>query len=384
MINPHTIKYSIIALLCSVSGLHGYAQAIKRPLQISPSGGVATRFLNKDIYAGKPTNTSGLFGLAFIKPVSNKINIGLQAQYNSFNLSQNVTQTYQRFVTDNAIKNFTPSTAITGLFTLGFTTGSYNQTGKRSETAFTLGGGMQYFTTGGNTLQVFNPFTAAGGYTTVYKEDKGSYTNPVVQASLTQSFYIKPCIAIDITVRAQYVFEKMQTAYKPVPADSSLPLAFENLVNTKDVVATRQQKFTLSPVIGIRFIIGGCRGPKPHDDKKPVSSCFALQWTNAVAKDSCFRGDSLQFAFTQKNLIPGAVYYAIYVAPMTDLNNQKFLYNLSYPAPGFYINSSLLDANTEYAVIVKVKNVNPKEDCLQVIRSIKRCADCCKDTRLRK
>lgn len=380
MIKPIPIKYLITAAAFCLIVLPIYAQQINHPFQITPSFGTPMQFLNKDIYSGKPLNFSSQFGLAINKPISKKINLGIDAQYNRFNLGQNIEQTYQRFISNGSVKNFSPSSTITGIVNIGYT--KKWGTKKGSETGIALGAGVQHLTAGGNNLQIPNPFLG-NQLTSVYKENEGNYTYPLLQLSLTQSFYIKPCIAIEVGVKAQYVFSNYKTMYKQAPSDTSQQAALDKLFNGPDVITTKQRQFTLIPTIGIRFILGACKSPKPDDNpQQPTASCFGLQWKNAVPKDSCFRGDTLKFAITQTTLIPGASMYEIYIAPVNDLNKEKFLYSLLYPSARFTINPVLLDASTEYVVIVKLRNNNKKLECLQYIRPVKRCADCCKDVNL--
>ncbi len=111
------------------------------------------------------------------------------------------------------------------------------------------------------------------------------------------------------------------------------------------------------------------------------NNCFNVGFKNAPKKDSCFIGEQLQFTITaQAN--SSIIGYEIYMAPVNNLNNQRFLYSLSYPAYSFNISSILLDANTAYAIIVKQISKNKQASCLQYIMLVIRCANTCKDVKL--
>jgi hypothetical protein len=111
-------------------------------------------------------------------------------------------------------------------------------------------------------------------------------------------------------------------------------------------------------------------------------TCFNLGFKNESKKDSCFTRERLQFTITAQanSSITG---YEIYTAPVNNLNNQRLLFSLPYPSSSFYISSILLDANTAYAIIVKQISKNKQESCIQYIMPVMRCANICKDVKLR-
>jgi hypothetical protein len=381
--------------------------------QLTPQAGSSFSLLNKNIFPNKPVLISPLAGLQINKPLGSNFGIGIEAQYSSYNLGSSIEQQYSRFITGSSIKNFSTSTALNGLLNFSYTfSRKGGKGGKGSETIITLGeraankggkggttkgnngirieigAGVQRLTTAGNTLQVPNPFLG-NQLTTVYRENKEVSTNPMLQLSLTKSWEIKPCLFFDVNVKAQYIRYNNKATYKSVPADTGQAALDFFFINNPEKIEATHQPFTFISTVGLRFVLGGCRTPKVKQPKQPkeepqqpMASCFVLQWKNTVPKDSCFRGDSLQFALTHKNLAPGAIAYEIYIAPVNDLNKEKFLHTIPYPASSFTINPILMDANRDYVVIVKLRNSKKENECIQFIKPIKRCEDCCKDVKL--
>lgn len=402
------IKQFIITTFLYAAALQTNAQ---QPLQLTPQAGANISLLNKNIFPNKQLLISPIAGLQINKPVSKNFGIGVEMHYTNYNLSSTIQQQYNRFITGNSVKNFSATTVINGLLNLSYTVpktggkggkggttvitigeraatnkGGKGGKGAGGETVIYLGAGVQRLTTGGNSLQVPNPF-AGNQLTTIYRENEGTSTNPVIQLGVTKSWYIKPCMAVDVSIKAQYIRYNNKTIYKSVPKDTGQSALDKFFINNPEKIAVTHQPFTFISTIGLRFKLAGCRSPKtpkqPKDEpQKSFASCFSLQWQNAVAVDSCFRGDSLRFIFPQKNLVPGALAYEIYIAPINDLSNQKLIQTLAYPASRFIINPVILDANKEYAVIVKLLNTDKTKECLQYIKPVKRCEDCCKDVKL--
>lgn len=373
-------KYNFLTVLLFCTGLSANAQ---KALQFTPQAGASFNLLNKNIFLNKSVLISPLVGLSINKQMSKKFIIGIEAQYTQYNLGNAVQEQYSRFFTNSSIKSFSPSAVINGLLNVGYTANKGGTTKGNNGVRIELGAGVQRLTTGGNILQVPNPFLN-NELTTVYSETKSTSTNPIVQLSLTKSWELKPCLLFDVSLKAQYIRYNNKAMYKPIPSDTGQVLTERFFFNNPEQRAVTHRPFTFIPAIGLRFVLGGCRKPKPpkEEPQQPTASCFDLQWKNAVPKDSCFRGDTLQFAFTQKNLVPGATGYEIYIAAVNDLNNEKLLYSLSYPAGSFNINPVLLDADKEYVVIVKLRNSKKENECIQFIQPVKRCADCCKDIML--
>jgi hypothetical protein len=405
------IKQFIITVFLYAAALHTNAQ---QALKLIPQAGATISLLNKNIFANKALLVNPMAGLQINKPVSKNFGVGIEAQYTNYNLGSTIQQQYNRFITGNSVKNFSATTALNGLLNLSYTVpkaggkggkggttvitigeraatnkgGKGGKGGAGGETVIYLGAGVQRLTTGGNSLQVPNPF-AGNQLTTIYRENEGTSTNPIIQLGVTKSLYIKPCMAIDISIKAQYIRYNNKTIYKSVPTDTGQSALDKFFINNPDKVDVTHKPFTVIPTIGLRFILGGCRNPKLKEPKQELqqpimASCFAIQQTNAVPKDTCFRGDTLQFIFKQKNLVPGGLVYEVFIAPVNELKKEQLIHTLSYPSAGFNINSVLLDANRDYVVIVKLRNADKTKECLQYFRPVKRCADCCKDVKLPK
>ena len=381
---------AFLSLLFISMVISSQAQQSNNTLQILPTISKPIHFFNKDIYSGKSLNFSQQFGLGLQKNISNKIFIGLEAQYGKYNLKDNVLQTYQRFVTSSSAQNFSSSILINGMVNIGYASSKRKggtKDGPKGQVA--IGIGMQRLSANGNNLQIPDPGNG-NRLTTVYQESKGTYNNPLLQLSLSETFYVKPYLGITAGVKIQYVRNLQSTVYKTVPTDTSAQGALKNLFASPYIIGKASWQFTVIPSIGIRYVFGGSKGPqvtKNPPDKDPQQQshgCFGLQWKNNVPKDSCFRGDTLQFGLSRNNLVPGATVYEIYMAPVNNLNNQQLLYSLPYPANSFTIKPVLMDANTEYSIIVKLKNAKKENECLQYMMPVKRCADCCKDVKMPK
>lgn len=377
------MHFKIIKLLFSTFLLFATVQSIKaqqskKKLQLLPSIGMPIQFLPKDIYSGKPLNFSQQFGLEIKKKISSKFSISLEGQYGIFNLKQNIKKTYGPYIQNDSFGNYHQSTLLNGIVNF-----SYTKYSKNAKNMFELGigAGIQQLKQGANTLSMRNPYQA-NTLTNVYRNVEGKYTTPLVQLTLQNTFYIKPCLGITVGVKAQYAKAEQVTTYKKIPPNTDGQLAYEQFINSKEIETKQQSTFTLIPTIGIRFVFGGCKGK--NTKTKPTDSCFGLEWQNKVPKDSCFRGDKLKFLITQKNINPNATVYDILIAPINNLNDQTLLFTLPYPSGSFFINTVLLDADKEYAVIIKLKSRKKEEECLQYIQPVKRCADCCKDVNLQK
>lgn len=380
-INVIKLHLAVFFLLFGM-GVSAQAQQPKKNIQILPTIGMPIQFFSKDIYSAKPLNFCQQFGVELQKNISNKITFGIEAQYIQYNLKQNVVQTYQRFITPNSVQSFSPTTVFNGIVNIGYAKKGGGSK-KGGETGIIIGLGIERLTTSGNNLQIPNPFNG-NQLTSVYRETEGRYSNPLLQLSLTQTFYLKPCLGITAGIKVQYIRNNQSTIYKAVPSDTNTQSALDRLFLSPDIINKASWHVNVIPSIGIRYVFGGCRYPKRPEDPPKPATCFGLQWKNSVPRDSCFRGDTLKFNIININSSLTAMAYEIYIAPVNDLNNQRLLYSLPYPSSSFYISTILLDADKEYTVIVKLKNRKKEDECLQFITPVKRCADCCKDVKLPK
>ncbi len=376
MIKTKNIKYLLTAItFCMAATAH--AQRNNTPIQVLPQIAVPITMLNKDIYSGKPLNFGKQFGAELKFKLSKKLSVGLEGQYGIIDIKDNVQKTYAGYTqSNNSISSFNPSNYINGI--LNF---SYNKYSKNAKNLFEvgIGGGMQFLNQKENSLQISLP-NAPNVNTIVYKDFEKKYKNPLAQLSLQNTFFIKPCIGIMVGVKAQYIInDSKQGYYKPLPEQQTTPPNYQALFNAKNVEFQKQRQFTFTPTIGLRFNLGGCKSPKTP---RKQDGCFTFKWTNENKRDTCFKGDSLKFTITQDGTNSSATSYEIYIAPTSDLSHPQLLFTQSYPSSSFYISSILLDANKEYMVMVKLKTKTGEVICTQNIRPVKRCKDCCKDSKL--
>jgi hypothetical protein len=342
-----------------------------------PHIGLPITLLNKNIYPAKPINIGQQLGLGLQYPISKRWAIKLEGQFRRFNLQKNITATYGNLIGNDlsAIHSFKPSTIINGL--LGV---QHNRTSKsgRNQLELGLGGGIQQLKQGQNTVAFRNPYLL-GNMDTVY-QSSGKSLAPLTQLSVQNTYYIRPCIGISVGVNAQYAPALYNVSYTRVTADNGSPLSFQQFCNATNIVQTAYAPFSITFATAVRIKLGGCT---PKDDSYNLpKSCFNLLWRNQVPKDSCFQGDSIKFNIINSAFSATATGYDICIAPLNNLNKEQLLYSLPYPAFSFYISSVLLEADKQYAVIVKLKSNKKTEECLQYISPIKRCADCCKDAKL--
>lgn len=379
MTKSSIIKYLLIAFTCCIVSVQSFAQQNNTPIQVLPQIAAPITLLNKDIYSGKPLNIGKQLGAELKFKLSKKISVGLEGQYGTINLKDNIQKTYAGYTqSGNSVGVFNTSNYINGI--LNFT---YNKYNKNAKNLFEvgIGGGMQLLNQKENSLQISLP-NAPTVNSIVYKDVEKKYKNPLAQLSLQNTFFIKPCIGIMVGVKAQYIInDNKQGYYKPVPKEINTPPDYQGLFTTNNVEFKKQQQFKIIPTIGLRFNFGGCKSPKTP---RKQDDCFTLQWTNENKRDTCFKGDSLKFIITQDGTNSTATNYEIFIAPTSNLSHPQLLFTKSYPTSSFYISSILLDANKEYMVQVKLKSKSGEVLCTQNIKPVKRCADCCKDSKLPK
>ena len=379
MTNFSTLKYSLLVFLLCAIAIPIHAQHQKNTIQIIPEFASPIMFLNKDIYSGKPLYFSQQVGVDLKLKLSNKLSLGMEGQLGFSNLKNNIEATYNAFSKNDtaAFKNYNSSTMLNGILNLNYT--RYNKS-RKNLFEIGIGGGVQQLNQGKNTLALHNPLRI-NKLDTVYRDLGGKSSSPIFQLTLQNTFYLKPCIGITLGIKTQYTRTASETIYKKMPSNTNVQGAFQQFINSKNITTKEQRSFTFLPTIGISFSIGGCK-PQKTEDKKPSNNCFNLNWENSTRGDSCFKGDTLKFKISLSFNSEPITYYEVYVAPYNDLNNQHLLFTLPYPSSKFYISSMLLDANKEYAVIVKLIFANKDKICMQYIAPIKRCADPCTDCKL--
>ncbi|MDX1937421.1 MAG: hypothetical protein SFU21_09885 [Flavihumibacter sp.] len=228
-------------------------------MQITAYAGSAFGFLNKDVFNNKNTNISPLTGIEFTKPINGNFQLSVELQLNRYNLSNSIEQTYKWFIGNGSIKSFSPTTAINGIISAGYAAkgGKGGTTKGNNGIKIELGAGVQRLTTGGNALQVPNP-SQSNQLITVYREDKGNYINPLLQFAVRKGWQLNSCVAIDLSVKTQYVFTNNKIYYKPVPADTS-PTATDMFYLSATERTSTMRRFLIIPAIGLRFNFGSCK-----------------------------------------------------------------------------------------------------------------------------
>lgn len=380
MIPLKKIEYSVIILLLGIIVMPLYAQKTKTPIQFKPEVGLPISFLNKDIYSGKPLNISQQYGLELAYQISNKWAIGLEGQYRSYAIKDNVESTYSRVVQyeQYVLGTYNNSTLINGILNLKYTLSS-----KKCNNLFeiSIGGGIQQLNQKENRLQLggFNPEVGI----MAYQEKPTKSMAPLGQLSLQNTFLIKNKIGISVGIKLQYALTKYEVTYTKLPEQTDNPEQdYLNFIETPPTTETVKNPITIIPTIGISIPIGRklpCNNTNTHNNDK---TCFNLNWSNKQEGDKCFDEDKLNFEISQAPSTSNALAYEVYLAPYNNLSSQRLLFTLQYPTTTFSIASNLLDSDKQYAVIVKSIYQNNEGNCLQYITPIKRCPNACKDTRI--
>lgn len=370
------IKYTLITLLLGIIALPLYAQNTKTPIQFKPEFGLPVSFLNKDIYSGKPLNISQQYGLELVYQMNTKWALGLEGQYRSYAIQKNVESTYAPMVKYDqyATGTYNNSTLFNGILNIKYTIFSKNC---NNLFEISLGGGFQQLNQKENKLQLggFNPEVGV----MAYQEKPTKSMAPIGQLSLQNTFLIKKKIGISLGVKFQYALTKYEVTYTKLPQPTDNPqLDYETFIETPPTTETVKNPFTIIPTIGISIPIGRklpCNNTNNND-----KTCFSLNWANKT--DKCFDGEKLNFEISQAPSKAHVLVYEVYLAPYNDLNSQRLLFTLQYPTTTFSIASNLLDADKQYAVIVKSIYPNNEGNCLQYISPIRRCPNACKDTKI--
>ena len=371
------IKQHIIALIIFIMTFSSFAQQKKMPLQFLPEIGYAARSVPKDIYSGKPLNFGTHYGLNVRFGVSSKIAVGFEGQYQSFDIKSNIESTYQPMFQFDPTKvgTYNPTTIFNGIANVNY----YNYNSKNTNLfEVGLGAGIQHLNQGVNNLEMENPFQI-DTKTSVYR-DGGKQMGLIGQLNIQNTFYIKPCFGIFVGMKFQYASTKYKVYYKEVPNEVNSIHDYYNFIDTETKVREVSFPITIIPTVGIRWQLR-CN---PRDNTPKDKACFALKWSNQKDEEKCFEGEKLEFKIKASGNTSALSFYEIYLAPYDNLTNQVHIQTLPNTATSFSINSSQLDANKKYDIIVKSVYPNNEGNCLQHIGPITRCADACKDAKLEK
>jgi hypothetical protein len=378
-------KLFLLLILLAGLGFTIQAQQTKKPLQFTPQVGQVLNLQNQAIYPEQLISTAPFYGLGIAKPLTKHFGIGLEGQYSSFNIGSNIEQAYGAYLRPPYTIDFKNTTSINGIFNLQY----LGKRGKKGgNSAISLGMGLQQLTVPGNELFISDP-TRGNLPTSVFKETKGKYQNPLLQLNLERTFNITRSIGLNLGLKSQYIKQSNPIAYKPTSIGDGNPEIFFQKSPTIEGIS--KNLITLIPTAGIRISLGG-RTPKPStaklekpqqkEEKPTKNTCFTAQWANAPKEESCFTGDKLEFQLLQKNIIQGATIYEVYLVPLNDLNNRELLFTKPYPTNTISVNANQLNANQAYAIIIILKNKDKTKECLQFIQPITRCEDACGDIKL--
>lgn len=371
------VKFNTISLIACLAAISSFAQQKKMPLQFIPEFGYAARSVPKDIYSGKPLNFGMHYGLNIRMGISKRFAVGIEAQYQSFDFKSTIENTYQSmFQFDpNKIGTYKPTTIINGIANINYY--KYN-TKNTNLFEMGLGAGIQNLQQGENNLEMGNPFQI-DTKTSVYR-DSGKQMGLVGQFNIQNTFFIKPCLGITIGMKFQYATTSYKAYYKEVPQDLNQQQVYFDFIDSETKVKEVKTPVTIIPTIGIRWQLR-CN---PRDRTPKDKACFALKWSNQKEDEKCFEGEKLEFKINPSGNTSTVSYYEIYLAPYDNLTNQVLIQTLPNTATTFSVNSSELDANKKYDVIVKSVYPNNEGNCLQHIGPITRCEDVCKDSKLEK
>jgi hypothetical protein len=269
------------------------AKKFKIPFQIKPSFGIPIQSLNKDIFSSGQFNSGKQVGLELTKKLSNKFSISLEGQFAGYDLKKEIQERYGRFIRNDSFSVFNKSNQFNAILNLNYSTLSKN---KKNLFEIGIGGGIQQFKQGANVLTVRNPYqpnTSA----TVYRNEETSYSAPIGQFTLQNTFFVKPCIGITVGIKAQFNFgqTKTSTIYKKLFDSCYGQFAYEQFFNSANQVSTWHSPVTFIPNIGILFNFGGCKPvyspPKnvlPEDgkvyNKKEAKQPIMFKWTPVLPK----------------------------------------------------------------------------------------------------
>ncbi|QLH45274.1 MAG: hypothetical protein HWD58_06490 [Bacteroidota bacterium] len=95
------MKKIYIIIYLSLCTLLSFAQSQKLPFCIEPSLGMNYNLLNKNVYRALPNDISQQIGLGFKFGISRHIALGIEGQYRTFNLGDNIGETYAPILGNN-------------------------------------------------------------------------------------------------------------------------------------------------------------------------------------------------------------------------------------------------------------------------------------------
>lgn len=379
------MKKIYIIIYLSLCTLLSFAQSQKLPFCIEPSLGMNYNLLNKNVYRALPNDISQQIGLGFKFGISRHIALGIEGQYRTFNLGDNIGETYAPILGNNPqVSQFGRSQNSNGLLNL-----SYYRLSKKQKTLFEigLGGGVQQLTHQTTLLSFQNP-SLLGAMDTAFYQAASKKISPIGQAFVGFTFFPVKFIGIRLGVKAQYAPNLSTVTYKSTEnLDASNQGSFASLCETKTITQTVYNPISIIPEGGITIKLGGPKKPKepkPVDhipdnqpDKKPKTGCFTLQWQDKPKKDACVDDDDLNFVINASSGLSNVMKYEVYIAPINDLNNPQYLFDIPYPSTSFKINTNILEQKKKYIVIVKMIYSQDGSNCAQTSGPIERCNTPC-------
>jgi hypothetical protein len=381
MLLNQILKYSFALLLNCFFALPLQAQLKKMPFQISPDVGVPFNLLNKDIYSAKPLNISKQFGGTIQLGISKHIAVSIEGQYRNFSLQKNLEATYNNMLKNDplAVRSFQVSNIRNGLLGL-----NYYRYNKKGNSLFEIGvaGGLQQLTQGKNILAFHNPYRL-GLLDTVY-QNGGKVNSGIGQFTLQNTFYIGKRLGIRVGVKTQYAPALYNVTYNKIPSSKTdEQISFQEFCKTTTITQTAFNPISIIPTVGITIALGGStkekklKPKKDKEDKKPKTGCFTLSWKNQPKKNECFQAGDLNFGISAPSNLSNVIKYEVSIAPVNDLSNPQFLFDLPYPSAYFSIDANTMNPKINYIVIVKMIYLQSGLNCAQSSTTINRCNEPC-------
>jgi hypothetical protein len=145
-------------------------------------------------------------------------------------------------------------------------------------------------------------------------------------------------LGIRVGVKVQYAPALYNVMYNKIPSSKTdEQISFQEFCKTTTITQTAFNPISIIPTVGITIALGGSNNEKElkpkkdKEDKKPKTGCFTLSWKNQPKKNECFQAGDLNFGISAPSNLSNVVKYEVSIAPVNDLNNPQFLFDIPYP-----------------------------------------------------